>query len=231
MGSPKYTAIDSTEYSASMLTDNRTNTKPQDDATLRCDPAGGTARPSSILVEIQSGNPTRRSIKALPSRISSVHETAPFVKWGIHWLVPAKMLALLVAGIALAIGHHCYYHSLAGTEVLSSANQASTWDTNRQEWKIRFGTAFAFLAKTCLASSIAIAYTQHIWASCRKKAFSISGLDALFSATSDVFAFASLDLTVRAKIDAVLAAFVWSVKCVLCELLLRKLQYLSSIFY
>ncbi|CAN9173861.1 unnamed protein product [Alternaria alternata] len=131
------------------------------------------------------------------------------VKWGIYWLAPAKMLSLFIAGIALAVGHHCYYRSLAGTKVMPTDIAASAWDIDRQEWKIRFGTAFAFLAKTCLATSIAIAYTQHIWATCREKAYSISGLDAMFNATSDVLAFASADLTLRSKVAALLAALVW----------------------
>ena len=231
MAASKYTAISSTEYEVLNYPDGKADDENRTDATQRCDPIWSTARPDSIPTENQSEKPTQSSTMVPSTPLSSVQGSAQVVQWGIHWLVPAKMLALLVLGITLAVGHQCYYHSLAGTEVFSTTNQTSAWDTSRQEWKIRFGTAFAFLAKTCLASSIAIAYTQHIWASRRKKAYSISGLDSLFSATSDVFAFASLDLTVRAKIDAVLAAFVWSVKCVLCELLLRKLQYLSSIFY
>ena len=211
MAASRYTAISSTEYDVLDSSDDTTDKKIRTSTTIGCDTVWSTARPNSTMIGTQREKPRQPSTIVLSTPISRVHEPVHFVQWGIHWLVPAKMLALFATGIALAIGHHCYYHSLAGTEVLSTANQASTWDTNRQEWKIRFGTAFAFLAKTCLASSVAIAYTQHIWASCRRKAYSISGLDALFSATSDVFAFASLDLAVRAKIGAVLAAFVWLV--------------------
>lgn len=116
------------------------------------------------------------------------------------------MLSLFLGGIALAVGHHCYYQSLSGSEVLPSIDTLFAWDTNRQEWKIRFGIAFAFLEKTSLATAIAIAYTQYLWATCRKKAYSISGLDAMFSAPLDVFAFASSELILRAIVGALLAA-------------------------
>lgn len=119
------------------------------------------------------------------------------------------MLSFFIIGTVLTLGHHCYYSSLAGTEVIPNARITSKWDTDRQEWKIRFRTAFAFLAKTFLAAAIAIAYTQHIWVSCKRTAYSISGLDAMFSATSDIFAFASLELTLGAKVGAHLAAFIW----------------------
>jgi hypothetical protein len=157
--------------------------------------------------ETSALSPFHKHIHSTPAPESN--RPAHMVKWGIYWLAPAKMLSLFIAGIALAVGHHCYYRSLAGTKVMPTDIAASAWDIDRQEWKIRFGTAFAFLAKTCLATSIAIAYTQHIWATCREKAYSISGLDAMFNATSDVLAFASADLTLRSKVAALLAALVW----------------------
>ena len=128
---------------------------------------------------------------------------------GCPLAAPDEDAVSIVAGIVLSVGHHCYYQSLTGTEVVTTDRIISQWDTDRQEWKIRFGTAFAFLAKTCLATTITIAYTQHIWATCKREAYSVSGLDALFSATSDLFAFANPELTLRAEVVALLAALVW----------------------
>jgi hypothetical protein len=203
-----YAAVSSTDNSVPAPNRNHVHTDSQIDAAPGCDLADETTHLHTIPIENQSDGSARPSInfsKPMPGSYEPVH----LVKWGVHWLAPAKMLSLFVAGVALAIGHHCYYRSLAGTKVIPTASIVSAWDTDRQEWKIRFGTAFAFLAKTCLATAIAVAYTQHIWASCKRKAYSISGLDALFSATSDVFAFASLELTLRAKVGALLAALVW----------------------
>ena len=206
--SSEYIAVRTTEHPACAPTCNHMHNKAQIHAGPDCDLAENITRLEPAPIEQKNVNSARPSV-VLSKVVPGFHEPAHFVKWGIHWLVPAQMLSLFVAGIGLAIGHHYYYHSLAGTEVMPATRIVSQWDIGRQEWKIRFGTAFAFLAKTCLATAIAIAYTQHVWASCRRKAYSVSGLDALFSATSDVFAFASFELTLRAKVGALLAALVW----------------------
>jgi hypothetical protein len=203
-----YTAVSSTDNSASAPSRHCVQKNSQIDGAPDCNLADKTSHIHTITIENQSDGSARPSIN-FSKPMSDSHEPVQFVKWGIHWQAPAKMLSLFVAGVALAIGHHCYYRSLAGTKVIPTASLTSAWDTDRQEWKIRFGTAFAFLAKACLTTAIAIAYTQHIWASCKRKAYSISGLDALFSATSNVFAFISLELTMRAKVGALLAALVW----------------------
>lgn len=49
---------------------------------------------------------------------SKTHHPGHLVKWGVDWLVPTKMLSLLITGTALATAHHYYYKSLANTEVV-----------------------------------------------------------------------------------------------------------------
>jgi hypothetical protein len=195
MAVPKYVATSSFETPASLPTDKLLHNNIHRTTGPSYDTPEDISRTGSV------------STPHIP--LKAPQEPAKFVRWGIHWQVPTQMVSLLVAGVALAAGHHVYYQSLVGTKVLPVDDTVSAWNTGRQEWKIRFGTAFAFFAKTCLASSIAIAYTQHIWATCRRKAYSISGLDAMFSATSDVSAFTSPDLTLRAKVGALLAALIW----------------------
>ncbi|KAL2074611.1 hypothetical protein VTL71DRAFT_8389 [Oculimacula yallundae] len=194
--SPTYTAVDSTDN-----TDSRSTREDKNN----------DVRVSSLVENEVSVSEDSNDKATTPPKVHSyldpnAPETTQLVKWGINWLVPVKMLALFIGGSALAVGHHCYYQSLVDTRVSSNSSKSSSWDIDSQEWKIRFGTAFAFLAKTFLAAAVSIAYKQHIWATCRRKAYSIAGLDALFSATADLFAFTSSEFTIRAKVSAVLAA-------------------------
>jgi hypothetical protein len=198
MADPKLIAVNSSEDPA---------LSPRHSLAQHNMPINTTSDIDESADEIRTDEAPVSSAEAKPLVVQ--YESTCFDKRGIHWLVPAQMVSLLVAGIALAVGHHAYYQSLAGTKVLPIDDTTSAWNTARQEWKIRFGTAFAFLAKTCLATSVAIAYTQHIWATCRKKAYSVSGLDAMFSATSDIFAITNRDLASRAKIGALMVAIFW----------------------
>lgn len=116
------------------------------------------------------------------------------------WKAPSKMIALLVAGLVLAIGHHYYYRSLAGNIVTNSSDQ---------EWKIRFGTAFAFLVKACFAGAVFLAYTEHAWTSLSNSKYSVGGLNAIFSGPSDPLNFLNTEFLLHAKIAAALAAVVW----------------------
>ncbi|KAF8858770.1 hypothetical protein BDZ45DRAFT_673706 [Acephala macrosclerotiorum] len=70
---------------------------------------------------------------------------------GIYWRQPAVMILSGVLGILLSIGHHIYYSKLHGT-------LASTPD--KQQWPIRFGTAFSILTMICFSVAISEACTQ-----------------------------------------------------------------------
>ncbi|KAF8860857.1 hypothetical protein BDZ45DRAFT_550322, partial [Acephala macrosclerotiorum] len=126
--------------------------------------------------------------------------------WGVNWKAPAKMVGLLAAGVGVAIWHHAYYNSLVGTSV---ATDESKWDRKSQQWQIRYGIAFAFASKTCLAASISIAYQQHIWTTMGRKPISVSGLDATFGAINDLSSFISLSFISNVKLGALLAALIW----------------------
>jgi hypothetical protein len=116
------------------------------------------------------------------------------------------MLGLLVSGVGLALGHYFYFHSLEGTIVIPSKG---LYDLHDQEWHARFGTAIAFLVKTCFAAAVAIAYKQVAWLNMRSKAHSVSGLDSMFSGTTDLLAYLSLDFTLHAKFAALIAGVTW----------------------
>ncbi|EPE27565.1 hypothetical protein GLAREA_04356 [Glarea lozoyensis ATCC 20868] len=130
---------------------------------------------------------------------STMQETT-YVKWGVAWGVPAMMVGFTLAGVAIAIGHHGYYMSLHGTPVGSAA---------RQNWALRFGTAFSFLSIALLRTACNVAYKQYIWTLFKRKAFSIAAIDRLFQLTNDLTAFRSLELIKRAYLAVALAVVAW----------------------
>jgi hypothetical protein len=100
---------------------------------------------------------------------------------------PALMIWSFLSGIILALGHHLYYASRAGTIVHDS--HGSNWAIHSQEWILRFGLAFAFLVKGFFIIAVGLAYTQCVWFSVKHRGMRIGGLDALFSAIKDPRAF------------------------------------------
>lgn len=110
------------------------------------------------------------------------------------------MALFLLFGILLAVGHHLYYASLNG----STAGSAS-----KQQWPIRFGTAFAYLTTSCLNAAVGLAFTQQLWHSMRNKSFSIDGIDKMFAITTDPTSFWSWEVISRAKVVSLLALLAW----------------------
>lgn len=123
--------------------------------------------------------------------------------WKIHWRTPALILGLLALGIALALGHHFYYWSLNGTVVSSQT---------RQEWALRFGTAFASLTQSALVASTGVAYTQRLWVTVKKRAFHLKTLDNVFSLQTTIWSFFSWEVLSKAKILYLLGICIWYVR-------------------
>ncbi|TAQ89052.1 hypothetical protein B7494_g2621 [Chlorociboria aeruginascens] len=142
-------------------------------------------------------NPQER---LMHDHVGQVHEQEKYVKWGTAWQTPFFMVMWAIVGFGFALGHHFYYQSLDGTKVGSSS---------RQNWAIRFGTAFTFLVVACLRAACDSAYKQYIWTLFKRKAFSLDALDRLFSVTSDPTAFLSWEFLRYAKIAFLIAAVCW----------------------
>jgi hypothetical protein len=121
-------------------------------------------------------------------------------KWGISLIQPMWMTVFLLLGILLAVGHHLYYASLEGS---------TTGSASRQQWPIRFGTAFAYLITTCLNAAVGLAFTQQLWRSVRQKSFSVNSIDKIFGITTDPTGFWSLEVLGKAKIVSLIALTAW----------------------
>ncbi|CAI6292817.1 unnamed protein product [Periconia digitata] len=123
-----------------------------------------------------------------------------YVRWEIAWITPMLMVLWALAGLGLALGHHFYYYSLDRTIPGSST---------RQNFALRFGTAFSFLTITCLRVSCAIVYKQYIWTLFKRKSFSLRTVDRLFAATQDPLALFSVEFLRQAKVAYLIALACW----------------------
>ena len=106
---------------------------------------------------------------------------------GIHWRAPAAMITALLAGVLFAVAHHLFYRSLAGNAVPPGSYRIAGIAASPQQVNIAAGTAFAFLVKSCLATTIAIAYSQLMWNTAFKKPVRLTSLDAVSTSLGNAF--------------------------------------------
>ncbi|KAJ8108152.1 hypothetical protein OPT61_g8373 [Boeremia exigua] len=167
-----------------------------------------TGRVTMALQEVISYTavPKSLTVENTESMCSAPDTEEQPVRWHISLRTPLSMMGLLVAGILVSVGHHLFYSRLDGSVVRSSDQESRYFS---QIWIIRYGTAFAFLAKALLASAVIIAYKQHMWINLRAQANTISTIDAMFAATHDILAFLSPSLLLRAKMPAFMAFITW----------------------
>jgi hypothetical protein len=146
-------------------------------------------------------SPRENAVERSPSRERGSSGVLPVhMSPGIYWTTPAAMICLFFAGVAFALGHHFYYLSLHGQVVNSTVDQ---------EWATRYGTAFAFLAKTAFAAAAATAYGQHIWTTFRRETLTVAAIDAAFGVTSDLLSFFSIELFHKMTLGLFMGVIIW----------------------
>lgn len=133
--------------------------------------------------------------------------TAPEPRsWISRFWSQITMASLFLGATGCAVGHHFYYKSLDGSQVIETS---SRWDWGGQEWKIRFGTAFAFLVKSMFAGAVVEALNQRLWLTAREKAITVGGLDAMFGAATTPSYLFNPEFVRKAKVRAIMAYLVW----------------------
>lgn len=135
----------------------------------------------------------------------SVYKQA--INFGQCWRTVSVTVGFFIAGTMLAVGHHCFYNNLDGTIV--PANVDENWDLSSQQWKLRIGTALAFLVKVCFTISVETAYTQMVWTHVRARNRPLGSLDALFSGTTDPSVFFNIEYLTRSRFVALIASICW----------------------
>lgn len=114
------------------------------------------------------------------------------------WHPSFGMYICFLFGVICSVGHHLYYASLDGRPV------------EKQTEKLRYGTFLAYAAKAGFSAAVVSAFKQQVWVSVRSRFMTISGLDAMFSATESMFAMLNLDFFRGAKGAFALAVFAWT---------------------
>ena len=107
----------------------------------------------------------------------------------VSWLVPTTTLAALLTGILAAVGHHCFYESLAGTVAPPPNEGYKVWNVrlSKQQINNTAGTAFAFLFKAALSVALSTTYSQLFWKALLHSSSraSLSTVDTAFSAAGN----------------------------------------------
>ncbi|KAK0787274.1 hypothetical protein LTR02_006467 [Friedmanniomyces endolithicus] len=119
----------------------------------------------------------------------------------IHLTAPVTMISALLAGVVFAVGHHLFYHGLAGHAVSDHYGKGFGSSVSAQEINIAIGTAFAFLVRACLVLAVSTAYIQAFWRAAKARQsemnLTVAQLDAAFSALTNLLAFAKGPLWLR----------------------------------
>ncbi|KAF2009948.1 hypothetical protein BU24DRAFT_436840 [Aaosphaeria arxii CBS 175.79] len=140
------------------------------------------------------------SYKSMDVKIQALcdRRAGEIAKWHIHWVTPAVITILLLAGTSAALAHHFFYDYLHGRPA------------EEQLKMIRYGTAMAFFVKSTLVGAVIMSYRQRIWRTFRTKAMTIRGIDGLFAATEDPTQFFyNIEMLRNGKLATLMAATSW----------------------
>ncbi|KAF7371441.1 hypothetical protein MSAN_00781100 [Mycena sanguinolenta] len=127
-----------------------------------------------------------------------------------HSVPLLKIVIAWISALALASGHHAFYASLDNHPVTSGSGTTALLLVHSQAGASAIGTTFAFLVSSLLAVSAGTAFLQCAWRVVRTRAFSISGLNAMWSSPTNVFAFLSLDFWRTAQGVVVISGLAWA---------------------
>lgn len=136
----------------------------------------------------------------LHANAASQHDSSSHSRWRTSRATYTTMLGLLSIGLLTAIGHHRFYSYLNNRQVEDSVPQA---------WAIRIGNAFAYLFKTALVASVAVAYAQGFWFFVRRKSLAIGSLDKYFGVLYNPLSFFNTDLLQQTTLLFGLAMVSW----------------------
>jgi hypothetical protein len=92
--------------------------------------------------------------------------------WTVGLMTPASIVCFFLLATLIAIAHYLYCLHL---------DKKFVENTIPQSWNAALSIAFARAFSTALAASASTAFTQLLWWYLRRKALSLSNIDALFS--------------------------------------------------
>ncbi|KAK6499993.1 hypothetical protein TWF481_010350 [Arthrobotrys musiformis] len=108
-----------------------------------------------------------------------------------------RIALFYVLGFATAVSHHIFNLTRDGRV---PTNQSLT---------LKFGTAFAFLVQAFIAAATGTALAQITWRRVRQRAFTIHGIDGVFTISKDFTQFLLLELWERATLICIISIGIW----------------------
>ncbi|OCK93566.1 uncharacterized protein K441DRAFT_564791 [Cenococcum geophilum 1.58] len=126
-----------------------------------------------------------------------------FTKRHIHrWKSPLLMSSFFVIGLAMSLAHCIFYPAL---------KKKIVGDSSSQEEKLRFGTAFSFLAQISLGASVWTVYTQWLWRTVRRKDITVGVFNSAFSADTSFWSLLNFEMLRKLRTGSAMALFAWHV--------------------
>jgi len=119
----------------------------------------------------------------------------------LHWRVPTTIVGSFLAGLALALGHHFFYESLAGQPVSD--------DEYYQLLNKGIGTALAYLVRAALVISIGSTYWQIFWAALHRTTLRVSTVDSLAGILGAINEFLDFSIFSASPLLVALAVVSW----------------------
>ncbi|KAG7045572.1 het-r protein [Colletotrichum scovillei] len=100
------------------------------------------------------------------------------------WKAPLTMCLSMMGGVGFAVGHHCFYGSLAGTPP-SSETYYDLGGATSQQLNIALGTLLASMSKILLSIAISTAQEQHAWSVLKARPSKLRSIDGLLASKSN----------------------------------------------
>lgn len=129
----------------------------------------------------------------------------------IHWRALCILNGSLLLSTALALGHHFFNQSLAGTTV-STANDLTigTWaGVPSQKFNSAIGNTFASLFRTFLTITATTAYLQIMWRSLKAESTNLIVVDAISGIPANPLGFFNGGAWKKSAILLPLAITIW----------------------
>ncbi|KAF2729936.1 hypothetical protein EJ04DRAFT_501369 [Polyplosphaeria fusca] len=191
----------------------RMTADPEDSAVQVVEPwkAAALETKSSVSFSPTASPALSPAIQAQPPSSGNLSDAPPLPTDGVQtgwkkrniprWKSPLLMILFFIIGLAMSLAHCIYYPKLHGVIV---------GDSSSQEEKLRFGTAFSFLAQISLAASVWTCFTQWLWRTVDGTEMSVGALNDAFGIDTSVLPFLNYEMLRKLRVGSVMALFAWS---------------------
>ncbi|GKT52228.1 uncharacterized protein ColSpa_12409 [Colletotrichum spaethianum] len=109
------------------------------------------------------------------------------------------MCLSMMGGVGFAVSHHCFYRSLAGTQLSPETYHAfgAVGGATSQQLNIALGTLLASMSKILLSMAVSTAQEQHAWSVIKARPSKLRSIDGLLASKSNVLSILDARLWLR----------------------------------